>query len=184
MYCRLRSCICEILRENMNLERVKNLIKELEYNNPVDTDRLSKDDTFMSIALAASKRSPDAQTKVGAVIVNPTGRIISTGYNGFPRDIDYSLLPNERPGKHDFMCHAEKNAVAWCDKRPKNCSIYITHESCNDCLFNSWQHGIIEVIEPINRITTNTDEKSKKVREIFLELTGMKIRKIRIDHLL
>lgn len=43
-----------------------------------------KDKIFFEIALTTSKLSRDCNTKVGAIIVDEEGKIISTGYNGPP----------------------------------------------------------------------------------------------------
>jgi dCMP deaminase len=40
----------------------------------------------MGIALMSAKRSADPSTQVGCVIVKPDNRIVSLGYNGFPRN--------------------------------------------------------------------------------------------------
>ena len=146
-------------------------------------DRPSTVDTFMSMAIDAAKRSPDAQTQVGAVIVSPTGRVLSTGYNGYPRNIDYSCLPNTRPHKYPWFLHAEANAIAWCEKRPVGCILYTTSEMCNDCLMQAWQHGIEDIVEPIGHTNGCIDDEGRKVRELFLYLSGMSITQINIDHL-
>ena len=166
-------------------ENLEKLLQKSDYSNPVTIDnRISKIDCFMKVALTVAKRSPDAQTQVGAVVVNPEGRILSTGYNGFPRDIDYSLLPNTRPDKHRWMMHAERNAIAWCEHRPVGCTIYSSSETCIDCLFACWQHGITKIIEPIGHSNTNVNEETKIRRQIFLELSGMIVEKVSIDHLI
>lgn len=46
---------------------------------------ISWDEYFMGVALLASQRSKDPSTQVGACIVNDDNRIMSVGYNGFPR---------------------------------------------------------------------------------------------------
>ena len=48
-------------------------------------DYISWDEYFMGVALLASQRSKDPSTQVGACIVNDDNRIMSVGYNGFPR---------------------------------------------------------------------------------------------------
>lgn len=44
------------------------------------------DEYFMGVAILASQRSKDPNTQVGACIVNDENKIMSVGYNGFPRD--------------------------------------------------------------------------------------------------
>lgn len=50
-------------------------------------DYISWDEYFMGVALLASQRSKDPSTQVGACIVNDDNRIMSVGYNGFPRGL-------------------------------------------------------------------------------------------------
>ena len=65
----------------------------------------------------ASQRSKDPSTQVGACIVNDDNRIMSVGYNGFPRGCSDDEFPWEREGdkstltKYPYVCHAELNAI-------------------------------------------------------------------------
>ena len=49
-----------------------------------ESNRMSKTEYYLAIALAVSKRSTCLKRRYGAVIVN-NDEIISTGYNGNPR---------------------------------------------------------------------------------------------------
>lgn len=51
-----------------------------------------KDKSFLDMALALSKLSRDESTKVGCVIVDTKGCVVSTGYNGAPMGIDDSRI--------------------------------------------------------------------------------------------
>lgn len=161
-------------------EIIKAKMDRLGYrpSEPIHVQRDSVDQVFMKKAMCAAGRSPDGQTQHGCVIVTPDNRVLSTGYNGFPRDIDYSLLPNTRPDKYPWMRHAERNALAWCEKRPLNCSAYVTGECCNECLMTLWQHGIIKVVELNAHGTANITEEDKKIRELFIFLTGIEMQKM------
>ena len=59
---------------------------------------ISWDEYFMGVALLASQRSKDPSTQVGACIVNDDNRIMSVGYNGFPRGCSDDEFPWEREG--------------------------------------------------------------------------------------
>ena len=54
---------------------------------------------------------------MGACIVNDDNRIMSVGYNGFPRGCSDDEFPWEREGdkstltKYPYVCHAELNAI-------------------------------------------------------------------------
>jgi len=157
------------------------LCRELGYSAPIPRkNKPSVINTFMSIAFECAKRSPDAETQHGCVITSADHRLISTGYNGFPRNIDYSQLPNTRPHKYGWMRHAEKNALAWCPQRPVGCIAYITGKSCNDCLMTLWQHGITSIYEA-DRGITNESPTDEIERKLFLRLAhphGLRMHKV------
>ena len=53
---------------------------------------LSWEEYFMTLALVASMKSKDPSTQVGAVIIdNRTRKLVSSGYNGFPRSLNHGL---------------------------------------------------------------------------------------------
>lgn len=116
-----------------------------------DTDRAEWNDFFMVTAVAAAQRSPDPNTQVGAVIVDRQNRIISTGYNGFPRGIPANYLPWDRKAdkpedtKYPYVVHAEMNAILNCVHRPEKCVLYTTLHPCNECAKAIIQSGIDEV---------------------------------------
>ncbi len=113
---------------------------------------ISWDEYFMGVALLAAQRSKDPNTQVGACIVNPDKRIISTGYNGFPRGIDDDDFPWERDGsaldtKYFYVCHAELNAILnQPGKSLTDCTIYVALFPCNECAKAIIQSGIKEVV--------------------------------------
>jgi dCMP deaminase len=57
--------------------------------------------------------SKDPSTQVGAVAIDPnTRRVLSGGYNGFPRGIvDTDERLNNRDLKHSLVVHAEMNLI-------------------------------------------------------------------------
>lgn len=105
---------------------------------------------WMGIAEAASVRSPDAETKVGAILIkNDTGGVVATGHNGFVRGAPDALLPCLRPEKYEYMVHAEENLIAHAAKTgtsTENCTLVITLSPCQKCLRLIWQAGVTEVI--------------------------------------
>lgn len=104
----------------------------------------------MGIAKAVSLKSHDAETKVGAVLINnDTGGVIATGYNGFVRGAPDDKLPTTRPDKYAYMVHAEENLMAHCAREGvsvNNCTLVITMSPCQRCLRIMWQAGITEVV--------------------------------------
>jgi len=83
--------------------------------------RPSKDEYFMGIVEAVSKRSTCLRHQIGAVLVNTNNYIIATGYNGAPKGLPHCLdigcLRNEQnipSGEQQQICracHAEQNAI-------------------------------------------------------------------------
>lgn len=116
------------------------------------TDYLDWDTYFMEIAKLTSRRSKDPCTQVGAVIVNQQHRIVGTGYNGFPNNIDDSLLPwgkdSDDPlkNKYLYVCHGEMNAIMNCNSSTNGSTMYVTLHPCVECMKLIIQAGIDKVI--------------------------------------
>lgn len=145
--------------------------------------RVSKNTYFMDLAIAASKRSHDAQTQVGCVLIsNMTDNILGTGYNGFVRGADDSQLPNLRPDKYQYILHSEMNLLISLARLggigTNNTTLYCTHSPCIACMRNLYQAGITRVIikktyTDFELLKEQLDLKftSKKTPEGYLELT-------------
>ena len=79
-------------------------------------DVISWDEFFMSVAIAAQRRSKDPNTQVGACIASTNHRILSVGYNGTPSALNDDFFPwgtSDDPlqDKHNYVVHAEANAI-------------------------------------------------------------------------
>lgn len=136
--------------------------------------RISWDVYFMNIAIAVSKRSPDAETQVGAVIVDENNRIVSTGYNGFPPNVDDLKLPNVRPYKYDYIIHAEINAMLGSTMKGK--TIYITLFPCKECAKALAAYGIKRIVY------LNDYERGDPTFVLkYLNMCGIQIEKIDIS---
>ena len=111
-------------------------------------DRPDWDTTFMALAFVSAMRSPDNETKHGAVVVDAKHRILGTGFNGFPRGARDENLPKERPEKYPYVIHAEVNALI--NSRhiedAAACTIYVTGEPCNECFKMIAQYGIGRIV--------------------------------------
>lgn len=112
--------------------------------------RQSKIQNYLEVAEVCAKRSHDAETKVGAVLVNnESGAIIATGYNGFVRGAPDSKLPNKRPEKYEYIVHAETNLIcnaAHHGISTAGCTLICTHSPCKVCMRMLVNCGITEVI--------------------------------------
>lgn len=70
------------------------------------------DRRFLQLAELVASWSKDPSTQVGAVIVASDKRIVSVGFNGFPRGMsDNEGLYANRGVKYPRMVHAEINAI-------------------------------------------------------------------------
>jgi dCMP deaminase len=114
-------------------------------------DRDDWEHTFMGIAILMSRRSPDPNTQVGAVLVSLDNRIISTGYNGLPRGISCGQInwsrdnEDELQTKYPFVIHAENNSILSAHEDLTGSSLFVTMHPCNECAQLIIQHGIKKV---------------------------------------
>lgn len=107
--------------------------KTINYDNKKEVLRPCWDEYFLRLAQTVSLRSHDGETQVGAVIVDSKNHTVSTGYNGFPANIDDENLPNLRPDKYPFFIHAEVNAIIGSKQDLSGCKIYVTYSPCREC---------------------------------------------------
>jgi dCMP deaminase len=91
---------------------------------------------FLRLAQEVSSWSIDPSTKVGCVLVK-NKRVISTGYNGFPKNISDSFdRLMDREQKYEITVHAEVNAVTTAALHGVNtegCFAYLTMLPCSRC---------------------------------------------------
>ena len=121
--------------------------------------RPSIDETMISIASVLSKRGTCLKRRVGCVITDSHGNILSTGYNGQPRGMPHcdSYSPCLAYADTTLSCkavHAEMNAIARCPDIDKINTVYITEACCEKCLMviqNTSTKRIVYLFE--NRIT-------------------------------
>jgi dCMP deaminase len=105
------------------------------------------DRRFLGLADHVAQWSKDPRTKVGAVIVDEKNRVVSVGYNGFPRGVhdDDSRYEN-RKVKHLFVAHAERNALDNAPLMVDGCTMYVPLMPCNECAKSIAQKGIKRVV--------------------------------------
>ena len=128
---------------------------------------------FYKLAQHIATWSKDPSTQVGAVIVSPDKRIISTGYNGMPSDIDDEVDSRwNRPEKYMWVEHAERNACYQAAKHGisvKNCFMYVTTFPCADCARAIIQSGIKKLITPHHTDYPQWIESWKIAEEMLIE---------------
>ena len=96
------------------------------------------------VAKTVSLRSEDADTKVGACVLNDENRILSVGYNGFPKGWKRNSSWS-RDDKLNHVIHAEQNAFSMLKRDEKPCLIGLTHSPCIACAREIVNYGIKEV---------------------------------------
>ena len=122
------------------------------------------DEYFMELACTTAKKSRDPSTQVGCVLVDEQNRVISMGYNGFPRgiyDADHRL--EDRTFKYAVTLHAEENAILFAQRDLSGARAYVwPMQPCAHCAAMLIQSGIrsIHTLEP-------TDEHLERWRESF-----------------
>ena len=121
--------------------------------NDKRTDYLTWDEYFMGVAYLAGMRSKDPSSQVGACIVSEDNKILSIGYNGFPRgcsDDDYTWnRDGDDPlnNKYFYVAHSELNAILnYRGGSLEGAKIYVSLFPCNECAKAIIQAGIKTVI--------------------------------------
>uniref|UniRef100_UPI00405686D2 deoxycytidylate deaminase n=1 Tax=Acetatifactor sp. TaxID=1872090 RepID=UPI00405686D2 len=115
-------------------------------------DYISWDEYFMGVAHLSGMRSKDPNTQVGACIVSQENKILSMGYNGFPRGCSDDEFPWEREGeenetKYPFVTHSELNAILnYRGGSLEGTKLYVSLFPCNECAKAIIQAGIRTVV--------------------------------------
>lgn len=124
IYADLINCPIDMIKPKKTNEPVKSCNCNCDCDNASkasgSSQRLSKDEYYINIAKAVSKRSTCLKRQYGAVIIN-NDEIVSTGYNGSPRGVvnccDTGVCkrlskPNNSGDYSDcHSVHAEQNAI-------------------------------------------------------------------------
>lgn len=116
-------------------------------------DYINWDEYFMGVAQLSGCRSKDPNTQVGCCIVSGDNKILSMGYNGFPRGCSDEDFPWNREGdildetKYAYVTHAELNAILnYRGGSLENSSLYVSLFPCNECAKAIIQTGIKKVV--------------------------------------
>ena len=105
---------------------------------------------FLDLARFISQWSKDPSTKTGAVIVDDERRIISCGYNGFPRGVlDHEARLGNREEKYKIIVHAERNALLFARESLRGTTLYTyPFLSCSVCAGMLVQAGVRRHVAP------------------------------------
>lgn len=140
----------------------------------------SWDQKFMTLVFQVASWSKDESTQVGAVIVGPSNKIISVGYNGIPAGVKETPKRLKAPLKYLFTEHAERNAIYQTSSCLENCKMYLPISPCADCARAILTKGIQEIVvsrywDQILDRQPQWEESIKAGRKMLLE-KGVKIR--------
>ncbi len=115
-------------------------------------DYISWDEYFMGVAILSGMRSKDPSTQVGACIVSEDNKILSMGYNGFPKGCSDDEFPWNREGepldnKYFYTVHSELNAILnYRGGSLEGAKLYVSLFPCNECAKAIIQAGIKTVV--------------------------------------
>ncbi|MCC8150456.1 MAG: dCMP deaminase family protein [Lachnospiraceae bacterium] len=110
------------------------------------------DEYFMAVAKLAGMRSKDPNSQVGSCIVSEDNKILSMGYNGFPRGCSDDEFPWAREGdegetKYPYVVHSELNAILnYRGGSLDGAKLYVSLFPCNECAKAIIQSGIKTIV--------------------------------------
>lgn len=111
---------------------------------------------YESLALMEAAKSPCHKRKVGAVIVDALGNVVSSGHN---YNLDEGPCEDSEGKTLNSVIHAEAAAIAQLDTKlyTKPLTIYVTHNPCVNCLAEIKRVGIenIVVVEQFMKFDTS-----------------------------
>ena len=155
------------------------------------TDYISWDEYFMGVAILSGMRSKDPNSQVGCCIVSQDNKILSMGYNGFPKGCSDDEFPWNREGdpldnKYFYTTHSELNAILnYRGGSLDGATIYVTLFPCNECAKAIIQSGIKRVVYDSDKYCgTPMNIASKRMLDaagVIYEPYNRSGRKIEID---
>ena len=142
-------------------------------------DYISWDEYFMGVAKLSALRSNDPNTQVGCCIVSADNKILSMGYNGFPRGCSDDEFPWNREGldpystKYFYTTHSELNAIL--NYRGggtlEGSKLYVSLFPCNECAKAIIQAGIKTIVYDCDKYA---DTPSVRASKRMLNAAGVK----------
>lgn len=106
-------------------------------------------DNYFKQAKVVAENSHDTETQVGALLIHgKTKAVLSSGFNGFIRGTCDDKLPTTRPGKYEYIVHAEANLISNAARHgvaTEGGFVVCTMSPCKNCLRLMFQAGVTEV---------------------------------------
>ena len=139
------------------------------------------DRRFINLAEHIAGWSKDPSTKVGAVIVDGKRRVISMGYNGFPRGLSDDGRLNYRDTKLALTLHAEANAILFAKCDLVGATIYTwPMMPCSHCASLIIQSGINRVVSIPN--SNPRWQESFEISQIVFEEAAVSLNTLPIPY--
>jgi dCMP deaminase len=115
--------------------------------------RVSLDAYYVEMLALVGRRSTCPRRQVGAIITDPVGHVLSTGYNGVPSGYPH-CIDNPCPGKYEpsgdtrncMAVHAEINAIIQCRQLERAFTLYTHTLPCFECAKVIANTPIVEII--------------------------------------
>ncbi len=126
------------------------------------------DEYFMGVSKLSGMRSKDPNTQVGACIVSEDNKILSMGYNGFPKGCSDDDFPWDREGdpletKYPYVTHSELNAILnYRGGSLEGAKIYVSLFPCNECAKAIIQAGIKTIVYDDDKYAGNASTVASK----------------------
>ena len=134
-------------------------------------DYITWDEYFMGVAKLSAMRSKDPSTQVGACIVSEDNKILSMGYNGFPKGCSDDEFPwgkekqDDDPynAKYFYSTHSELNAILnYRGTSLEGSKLYVTLFPCNECAKAIIQAGIKTLVYADDKYSDTSAVKASK----------------------
>lgn len=169
---------------------------ERSHNKPIEhkpsfVDKIkpnNKHKIFSEMVESLAKLSKCKFTQVGCLIVNESGKIVSTGVNGTISgdtnccDVDFDNRDQHKPWSDKYEIHAEMNAILELAKSgitPKNITVYTTISPCENCLKHllglSSNSITIDKIIYNNKYHRISDLEIDEMKKFCLQTAGVKL---------
>jgi dCMP deaminase len=125
---------------------------------------------FLNLAKEVSTWSKDPSYGIGAIIANNKNRLVSLGYNGYPRGIKDKGMEN-REEKLAKTIHAEVNAILFANRNLEDHSLFVYPLlPCSVCMSIILQVGITRVVAMVSIENNDLIERWEKSNKIGLDI--------------
>lgn len=137
---------------------------------------------FLRCAELTAESSKDESTKLGAVIVDPNGQIISVGRNTLPHNVKNTPTRQSRPEKYYWFVHAERQSIYTAARNGQStygATMYCScGMSCADCAIAIIESGIEEVWFRSYDTTQHPERwlESAKRSKIMFDEAGVRVK--------